>query len=766
MAVVRQNMETAKRQRGLYDFNDLIARTARLLSTSDQAQWVLYKLDSRLDHVLVDEAQDTSEAQWRIILALVEEFYAGQGQRDTGPMARTAFVVGDRKQSIYSFQGADVDVFDAVRERLTSLSQGALKQIGLAVSFRSLANILSAVDTVFATGARARQGFGTGATEERPHTAARKDHPGIVEFWPLMTREEGDQENYWRAPVNSVSEDHPRRKLAIFVAQTIKGWLGRRQLHGADRPVGPGDILILLQRRSEVFSALIAELHRLGIPVAGADRLKLAKQIIVHDFLALAQVLVLPGDDYSLACLLKSPLVPAPLDEDSLFSLAHGRQDESLWQRLERDHAQADNAAALKTYAAWASELGPFDFFSRVAQRRRTAILERLGSEAEDALRVLLDLALGYERDEGPSLAGFASWLKSTDFELKREMEEAAGQVRIMTVHGAKGLEAPIVILPDAADTGQAVDASGLQRTTGTGRFPGLPVFVPEGAAKAELVAEWKNDRKQRNFEERMRLFYVAMTRARDELYLCGSFNKKEPSKDSWWGLAEEAFAGAAFRDVILADGRKARRLGPDDGVAPGTASKDDPGETPLPGWLVTHTPHGSTARKHLARNSSDIDLAAARRGIAIHGLLEALMDLPADRRVELAHARGKRNGLEASLVDRLLALIGNPQTAFFFQPGSQAEVELGGRADDGAAVLGRIDRLAWHEGALCILDYKSARQPATSLPSDHAYVRQLSTYARLLGQAYPGTPVRAAVLWTQSGELEWLPAAFLANPS
>ena len=763
MAAVHQHVEAAKRAGGLYDFNDLIARTAQLLSSSLQAQWVLYKLDTGLTHVLVDEAQDTSPSQWQIILALAQEFFSGLGQHEGGP--RTVFVVGDRKQSIYSFQGADTRVFDETYKTLKGWAENRFETVGLTISYRSLRHVLKGVDTVFAKGGRARHGYGDGQAEERDHVAERKEAPGVVEIWPLITRDASDEPNYWKAPTDSISEDHPRRKLARLIAETLKSWIGKRQLHGAERAVEPGDILILLQRRNVLFSSLIAELRRLGIPVAGADRLKLREHIIIHDLLALVQVLHLPHDDYSLACLLKSPLMPEPLDDDRLFALAHGRGATSLRQRLQDDSAQAKNASAIAAYEKLAANMGPFGFFSAVTQKNRTAILQRLGSEAEDAIRAFLDLALTHEQESGLSLAGFAAFMSETDFTIKREMEEAEGQVRIMTVHGAKGLEAPIVILPDAADVPMQRSESGLVLAEPGLGIDGWPILVPEDSTHAARIAVWKDYHKQRAFEENMRLLYVGMTRARDELYICGSHNERRPSQDSWWTLIDKAIGETKdlFRSHILPDGRTARRLGPDD--VPATKDGEQSDEVAIPEWVTRDTPPGqSTAGKHMARSGTPIDLASARRGIAIHGLLEALPDWAPQERMAKAKARSARHGLEGALIDRLLRLFDNPETAFFFAPGSQAEVNICGTLANGEFVTGRIDRLAWQDGNICILDYKSSARPEGSLPSEHRFVAQLAGYAALLREAHPGAAIKAAVLWTQSGEIEWIPDNFLGG--
>ena len=348
------------------------------------------------------------------------------------------------------FQGADIEAFEEARqffEKATEQQEQPFKPVDLTVSYRSNQQVLDSVDRVFVEGQRARSGFGPRAKDERDHTAHKKDKIGLVEFWDLETRDDDEEADNWRAPVDEPSRHHPRLKLAERMARTIKGWIGRRRLSGHDRAVVAGDILILLQSRSTLFHALLAALRRHGVAVAGADRLKLQQSLIIQDLLALARFIRLPEDDYSLACLLKSPLVLEPLDDDDLFALAHDRGAASLWSRLPEHSANQKMLHATLT-----SDDTPFMLMSHVLQQSRTRILSRLGQEGDDAAQEFLTLALDYEQQHGTSLQGFVDWFVQGETEVKREMEEGGGQLRLMTVHGSKGLEAPIVFLADAAD--------------------------------------------------------------------------------------------------------------------------------------------------------------------------------------------------------------------------------------------------------------------------------------------------------------------------
>ncbi len=756
-ANVLQRLDRLKRMRGLYDFDDLIARTRSLLSTSAQAQWVLYKLDSGLTHVLVDEAQDTSPAQWQIIMALVEEFFAGEGRARAE--TRTVFVVGDRKQSIFSFQGADVRAFEAAKATLSQRvlnGNQKLQDVNLAVSYRSLALVLKSVDAVFAKGRPARAGFGVAGDDEPDHTAHRKHAPGLVEVWPLVEPPDKQEPDYWQAPVDKPPEGHPRRILARQIAEEIASWIGRRVLPGRDVPVQPGDIMILLQSRNLLFSALIAELRRLNVPVAGADRLALEKNIITADLMMLIQWLTLPGDDHALACVLKSPLVPEPVSEDVLFVLAHGRGDVPLWARLD---AQSENHLRLESYRALAAHQGPYGFLAGVTQLCRRAILQRLGSEAEDAIREVLELALDFERREAPSHAGFAQWFSTSEHVVKREMDPKGREVRIMTVHGAKGLEAPIVFLADAADTGRGQDNTRLLEAPVDSGVEGLAVFVPQLEGTPDIIRAWKDAAQLTDQQERLRLLYVGMTRAMDALYVCGSISGKSAGAESWWSHVSEAFGNGldGVERVTLADGRTVQRLGDGPLFVEALKLRDQEVDVTLPDWtrqMNSLPPHG-VSTLHFARDENAFDSPAARQGIAIHRFFELAPHLPAAQRAAVA----KRLGLGEEIGKRLMALLDDPALAVFFGVESEAEVVISG----GGLGLRRIDRLARRDGVIHLLDFKSGQRPVL-LGAEHGYVRQMADYAALLRDAYPGTDVRAALLWTQDGQLDWISADWLAQ--
>ncbi|MFT3673784.1 double-strand break repair helicase AddA [Aestuariivirga sp.] len=764
---ISARFRSLKQERGLYDFDDLIVQTSRLLQDNAAARWVLYKLDAGLSHILVDEAQDTSPAQWKIITALAEEFFSGEGQ--SRPVTRSIFVVGDIKQSIYSFQGADTDAFAAARDIFRGnvpATGKPLLEINLTVSYRSLPAVLKMVDTVFGKDAPATKGL---RQDERDggHAASRKDGgDGIFELWPLIKPADAGEPDPWQAPVDRVAADSPRVILARTIAAKIRDWIGKRLLPSQNRAVQAGDILILLQKRGALFDALLAALRAEGIPVAGADRLKLQDSLAVKDLMALAQACLLPADDLSLAAVLKSPLVPQPLDDDDLVALAAGRSG-SLWSALAASGAHAETRAFLAEQMALAPVTGPHAFLARVLNTARAAIAARLGDEALDATAMLLDAALAFERDHGTSLAAFLHWFGARDEDVKRELEGPAGEVRIMTVHGAKGLEGNIVILPDAADQNPR-DTLSLLGVPYTEKNLVLPFFDAPTAIKPAIVDSWKDVIADRGLDERKRLLYVAMTRARDELYIGGVLGqgKSKVPEESWYDLVERAFAQSqALRNVDdpLFD-NPVRRHGDEPQWTTEESSENRSPAASLPAWATTPAPAtaGATAFESVtrvaARSSMVFDREAARIGTALHRVLELSA---AGDTVEVIARRLVRQKLDPGLAPALHGILTAPATSGFFAEGARSEAAIAGTLAGIGPVQGRLDRLRITGDEIWLLDFKTGRRGG---PAHESHIRQMAQYAVLLAEAFPRRKVTAALLWTQDMTVENLSETALSR--
>ena len=750
---INKKVENKKRQLGSYDFDDLIRRTSDLLHNSQAAQWVLYKLDSGLNHILLDEAQDTSPAQWSIIHALAEEFFAGSGRPQT--QVRTIFVVGDRKQSIYSFQGADAESFAIARSRFTDFikSKGSLPaEIELNISYRSTKAVLDAVNLVFPASNPQRFGFLPKDIFEHDHTTNRIGVAGRVEVWPLfLNAVNEDDSDHWLAPIDREPAQSPKRRLAKHIAETLKSWIGFRKLESKNRLVEPGDVMILMQSRGTLFSMLISELRKIGVPVAGADRLRLRDSIVVQDLLVLAQWILLPQDDYALACVLKSPFVPLPLDENQLFELAHYRGTNSLWQKL--CEQENKNAQWLENLSESASELTPYAFFSKILVRFRKAMLIRLGPEAGDAIDAFLDQVLSHEIEFGPTLAGFLHWFNAGETEIKRELEKSTGEVRLMTVHGAKGLEANIVFLPDAASVPKGRDSSRVLMIVDNQSDVKLPLWMIGGLSDSANLEMRKEEVRLKEGAERNRLLYVAMTRARDELYICGAKGKsKDVPKDSWYAIVEPILGITPFSNEFqnaesleLFQPRK---------------------EVSLPAWIfgTVSDEKGKATLAVTQTSTANAKAEELKRGTSVHNLLQSLPTIAPEKQLAFAQTEALRLNLDRATAISLVELINMPEFEMFFGPNSQAEVEISGFRADGSQVNGRIDRLVEGSAEITLLDYKSDRFVPDSIEADNPYMLQILAYAELVKAAYPDHSVKAALLWTQNARLDWLPLGSVAQ--
>ncbi|MEI7598104.1 MAG: double-strand break repair helicase AddA [Aestuariivirga sp.] len=751
--------EAAKRARGAYDFEDLIIRTAELLREKPDAAWVLFKLDGGIEHLLVDEAQDTSPMQWQIVQALTGEFFAGEGRH--GSKARTLFVVGDRKQSIYSFQGADPNVFEQVLGEVKGQVEGVqqeFRQVDFSVSFRSLENILKAVDGVFPAGSDARSGLDGSMPREWQHVANRREAQGTVELWPLIEPADRQDPDPWQAPVDREPAQSPRRQLAQKLAATIKGWIGKRMLPARGRAVQPGDILILVRQRNSFFDAMIRALWNAQVPVAGADRLKLGENIAVLDLVALAQFAIMPEDDHALACVLKSPLLATALSEDQLIEIAATRGAMPLWQSLTQHDAEACRSAAafLRPLIMQAPSARPFEFFSAILGKARLRIVSRLGSEANDAIDAFLDRALDYEEAHGTSLAGFVNWFQAGEIEIKRNMEQGSGEVRVMTVHGAKGLEAPIVILPDTTSTPEQGRGDSLLMLEGGDGYARVPLWVVPNLGPSKAVKDLKAAQRDVATAEYRRLLYVAMTRAGDELYVCGYSGKNEPPKNCWYNTV----AGALTDKMTPLDGGEGWRLGPAPVMAEAQAEARAVEVLALPDWISREVGTVSVETSPPARKRAEARVA---RGILIHRILQNLADLPEAERAAQVSLAVRRAGHDPALGEQLQALIAEPVVAELLSADGHSEAALIAQRPDGSPERRRIDRLVMTADGILVADYKTDREvPATAEACNPEYLMQLATYRDALRLAAPGRPMRFCLLFTEAPRLIMVPDALL----
>jgi ATP-dependent helicase/nuclease subunit A len=765
---VIERFRAEKNQRGLLDYQDLIDKTLELLNTVSAA-WVHYKLDRGIHHVLVDEAQDTSPKQWAIVNALVGEFFTGLGAHDR---PRTIFAVGDEKQSIFSFQGAVPTEFAKNRDHFARAHRDADMNFVFAQfkhSFRSGPNVLEAVDAVFKPEA-ARAGLTAGG-DAPVHEALPGAVPGLVEIWDLEKSDEAEAKKGWAAPLDTQTITSGTVRLARRIAGSVAAWRAQGRL--------ARDVLILVRRRGALFEAIIRALKNNGIPVAGADRLMLTEHIAVMDLMTLADALLLPDDDLALATVLKSPFFG--LNDDELFKLAWNRKG-SLLAALQSQ--RPDVAQDLRRIADAAHKQTPFTFYAEFlgARGARRKILARLGHEAADALDEFLNLALDYERRKTPSLQGFVTWLRDAQAEVKRDMELARDEVRVMTVHGAKGLEAPIVVLADTTTPAEGFHPPRLLPLSANGAAPGPMLWATAKFRDTGPMAPARETVLGGARDEYRRLLYVAMTRAIDHLVVCGVDTIRKIPAGCWYDLALGALGPLCVKEKADYGDTEVLRYRRHAGTVAGGERKDEAAQAvvEIPPWLArvpgtTHDrpatikPSGfvddPVAAEPVARDKARE--RAIARGLAVHRLMQSLPDIPPERRAEtttmfLARQRQFDDAESRSIAQQVQTVLADTRFAALFGPGSRAEVSIAGRLR-GRPVAGQVDRLVVTPDEVLIADYKSNRPPPNSLDEAlekyGSYVKQLALYRDVLKRLYPGRRVRAALLWTETPELMELPA-------
>ena len=781
----------AKAYAGQLDYGDLIARTSDLL-IDPGAAWVLYKLDGGIDHLLLDEVQDTAPAQWQIAHRLTTEFFAGLGTRGDGP-PRTFFAVGDPKQSIYSFQGAEPDEFTRSRAEMAArVGPDQWRDVTLDVSFRSARPVLTLVDAVFAQPIAA-----DGVADDGPlrHLAKRAGAAGRVELWPLVPRPLTDTPDAWTA------EDRNRGVIdaSARLADALADWIARQLASGAvlesqGRALHAGDFLILVRRRTQFNAALVRALKSRGVPVAGLDQLALLEQLAVMDLLALLDAVLLPQDDLAVACVLTSPL--GGVSDDSLLALStpgNTWRQGSLWDTLRgRAAEQPDWAAAwqfLRTVQARADYTSPHALLTEVlgVLGGRARLLARLGPDAAEPIDELLAAALAYTTTHAPSLQGFLHWVRQSAATVKREPGGGGHQVRVMTAHGAKGLQAPVVILPDT--TGLPPEKETLTWVWDNQAGVHLPLWVPRKELYGAALLAHRAAARRAVMREHNRLLYVALTRAEDRLVVCGWSMQGDPKPECWYALVAGAFTalGAAAEpaglpwdgDRLVLETAQTDRVEPVHAPsaavgmsmpawagAPGAWQAGPPPPEPvLPIPLAPSRPDGAQFGP-VPRAASPLvgGTAVYRRGRLVHELLQYLPELPSALWADAAAAHLLRHGAEdaEALAAQVLAVLHHPALAPAFAPGSRAEQPLTGLVGN-QVVTGVVDRLAVTDSGVWVVDYKTGRVPPADVADTPVrYLRQLAAYRAVLAGVYPGRPVRAVLVWTDQASVVEVPGALL----
>ncbi|MFV9903847.1 MAG: double-strand break repair helicase AddA [Rickettsiales endosymbiont of Dermacentor nuttalli] len=755
-----------KKYNNFLDYDDLISITYELLESETISIWILYKLDGGVNHVLIDEAQDTSPKQWAIIQKLVTEFFVGVNETE-----RTLFVVGDEKQSIFSFQGADPLYFAYIQNYFEDyiVNNGfVFNVIKLPLSFRSTSAILTLVDKIFNDPELLKHI--TYSESSIKHRAYRDNAYGMVTVWPITKVTTSGKQEPWELPLDYRTEETVEAKLAEEIAITIKNWLdNKRILQSKNRPVTPGDILILVRRRRELSSLLISKLKKYHIPVVGLDRIKLNDSLAIMDLIALGQFLVLPVDDYSLACVLKSPLIG--LDEEELFKLASSRGTCSLWEQLEN---LSTASVAFQSAYIYLQDLleklrqyTPYELFSYILDTKlgRRKFLERLGGEILDILNSFLDILVEYEGQCVSSLEGFIDFFTNSNIEIKRDLEHGVDQVRIMTVHSAKGLQAPIVFLPDTTFITTNRDLLLWSENENL-------VFLSSKISNSNYCSKLKNIRADKDKAENLRLLYVALTRAEDELIVCGAESKTSLKNKCWYEIIQKAVKALG---TIQIDGSWCvfsgeNRTSDIKGMATNGNITEDlpdflyqkmPSEISYNYIVPTMLSQGESSYKSLL----EYDTISLLKGKLLHKLLQFLPQINSTKRDAFLRCFFMQNNytlltdvVKHEIVNKSLALMDSSNLNPLFSINSKQELPLIGVLNEKFIVAGQIDNLLIKENEVIILDYKTTKH----IPSNvHAipknYLRQLLIYRNLLRNIYSDKTITCAIIWTDTISIMYL---------
>jgi ATP-dependent helicase/nuclease subunit A len=779
----------SKRAIGAVDFDDLIRTTVELLERPGIGEWVRYKLDQVTEHVLIDEAQDTNAHQWRIVRALADEFFVGRGLY--APSTRTLFTVGDHKQAIFGFQGTDPINFRAAELHFSRRAGEVagddewppeerglpFNQLSLTHSFRSTTPILEFVDA--AIEALGEPGMGMGHEVER-HASEVKG-PGRVTLWPPVVAGGSDEdEEGWI--------DDAVRKVATDIARAVRRWLDDGvMLESKGRRLEPQDIMILVKRRGDLASLIVARLYAEGVPVAGVDRLRLNAPLAVQDLLATVRFALQPEDDLSLASLLVSPLIG--WSQDRLMAAGH-RARGSLWAHLTRT-LPAEDLAPLRQMLSRADVSTPYQFLEELLSGPldgRRKLIRRLGTEARDPIEELLNAALTFESTTTPSLQRFLDWFDRGDVEIVRDPSAPLDAVRVMTAHGSKGLQAPLVILADATADPTASPRSILRWMPEPGALP-IPVFPPRAEERGGPLDAVAAEIAARELAEHWRLFYVAATRAEEQLVVTGALGKRAaevPPLHSWYATCARAMTALGVPEVEPGDGQSRLFLGtkPLSPVAPRAdvvSVSEVRKETKLPEWIHAPAPQESRPPRPLAPSQLGEDMVAdppptpamriaAERGRLIHCLLERVPPVaPEQRRGAaerwLTQAAGVEDAaLRADVTDAVFAILDDPAYGPLFGPGSLAEAPIAATLANGLVVSGRVDRLLIGAEGIRLIDYKTGRRAPGGIGDVPVFhLAQMAGYAAALEVIFPGRPVSVALLYTAGPRLITVPEAVLA---
>lgn len=735
--------EKYKSKKGLLDYDDLIIYSSKLLKASDAKEWVLYKLDGGIDHLLVDEAQDTSFNQWQIIEALIEEFYSGDSKEIK--QERTVFVVGDEKQSIFSFQGADVSSFARMNSALKNRMQYGGKHfidLQLEISYRSAKEILDGVHIVFDNICRKMPGLFNENIKQL--SAHRNKHSGSIEIWPLCSSEETSND-FW--PISTIAET---KTSQIILAETISSFikeqlLSKRILPATGKEIAPNDFMILFRTRDELTNEVIHALKKDNIEVTGLDRISLCDNLAVMDLISVAKFVLNPCDDLNLCSLLKSPIFG--LSEKEIYEISINRQENSVWKILQSNNKYSSLNKKLQNFIDLyqVSHIGNFFQYIVDVLDYRRLLNSSCEPDSNDAIDELLYTCNNFYKQNNSSIQHFIFWIEEHDTSIKRNSADA-GKVKIMTLHASKGLQSPFVILCDTTSV-----------PTQTNRFQwhneNTLLSAKNSSSTPEYFKDIKKQEQSKAYAEYLRLLYVGMTRAEDHLIICGHQGKKTIPENCWYELIRSSLSEKS----ILNDNGNLIFGNMQQDICVTLSEKDQQNKIEFfsnklsqetikikPKYISSHTHTSPLTKKD-----------PMSYGLIFHKILEDSLVVP-NLNIMKTHPLIQTINVESKerMLKSIDKIINNQKFCNLIKEDFCTEIAIG-TEDSGLTKIGRIDLMIIKNSEAIIIDYKSDINP----PKDNkqipkSYQKQLDFYKNTVQKIYPKKNIITMILWLENGEL------------
>jgi ATP-dependent helicase/nuclease subunit A len=716
---VLEHYITFKQQHYLMDYDDIIQDATNLIASDPE---ILYQLDYEIDHILLDEAQDLSTYQWDFIRHISEEFFAGTGAQNRN---RTVFFVGDTKQSIFSFQGADPQLlvhYSHYFKKLV-LMVGKWHDVALNLSYRSEPNIVALVNKIFNT-----------TMQDFPQHIAHKNGIGQIKVWPLIKVNEigqntdGQKTSMWQMPSKELDSMDLEVQLASEIATMVHKWVTQgRKLLGSNQVILPSDIMILVRKRSRYVDILAAKLRGLGLKVNTPIHGKFTDYLVVQDVMALVEFFLNPDDELNLAGLLKSPWFG--YTEKQLRDACHGRVKSLLENLVEHDVQAYERLCYFHNMRKQYTTLYALLHHLLFVEAYVDGFINFFGSEC---MRYLDHLLEGIHEYENKNISGnLRQLIEYIEFyHPQNTVHKSKDTIEIMTVHAAKGLQAPIVILADATAQGAGPNNDGVYFTLGE------LYFSPGGRHKSDAYNNILLYEAYKREQEDMRLLYVALTRAESELHVFGA--KKSANAGNWYNIIEQHLGGDENWEECYAA-------------------------------TVSEAPQTSTAFLYLNHHVRSVklggsDLSTQKEILAgeiVHAILEKLDLLSSEiQRHSYQKVLRRKYGRDFdeadlnALWDEALNVYHHfPQ--FFGKKNIMSEQSIAVLDGVGNVALLRMDKVIAQDDEIIVLDFKTdATVPTTMDAVRVEYKEQIERYLKHMKNIFPNKVIAGYLLWTKDLKL------------